>query len=137
MKLAYDNVVLRFSTFTTAVKHRVFYFHYAAFFHGQTVQIDGHRKDVGSMFPAKSSTAHMTAMNPGTWLLNCLVNDHYSAGMSALFNVTNCPGKTVPSSRPLDGKTRKYFIAAEELVWDYAPSGLDNFNGGNLTSEDG
>ncbi|CAB4018123.1 hephaestin isoform X1, partial [Paramuricea clavata] len=109
---------------------------HTAFFHGQTVQIDGHRKDVGSMFPAKSSTAHMTAMNPGTWLLNCLVNDHYSAGMSALFNVTNCPGKTVPSTKPLDGKTRKYFIAAEEVVWDYAPSGLDNFNGGNLTSED-
>ena len=111
------------------------YFQILAFFHGQTVEIDGHRKDVGSMLPAKSSTAHMTAMKPGVWLLNCLVNDHYSAGMSALFNVTNCE-KNFPKSDPLSGKTRKYFIAAEEVIWDYAPSGLDNFNGGNLTSED-
>ena len=87
------------------------------------------------MFPARSSTAHMTARNPGTWLLNCLVNDHYSAGMSAFFNVTNCPGKSV-SDKALDGKKREYFIAAEEVIWDYAPTGLDNFNGGNLTSED-
>jgi hypothetical protein len=113
-----------------------FKFHFPAFFHGQTFLIDGHRKDVGSMFPARSSTAHMTAMNPGTWLLNCLVNDHYSAGMSALFNVTNCPGKTPPTSKQLDGQTREYFIAAEEVIWDYAPSGWDRFNGGNLTSED-
>ncbi|XP_028411443.1 hephaestin-like protein [Dendronephthya gigantea] len=108
---------------------------HTAFFHGQTVQIDGHRKDVGSMFPARSSTAHMTAIKPGVWLFNCLVNDHYSAGMSALFNVTNCE-KNYPGREALSGKTRKYFIAAEEVIWDYAPSGMDNFNGGNLTSED-
>jgi ceruloplasmin len=78
----------------------------------------------------------MTAMNPGTWLLNCLVNDHYSAGMSALFNVTNCAGKPPPTSKQLDGQTLEYFIAAEEVIWDYAPSGWDRFNGGNLTSED-
>ena len=88
------------------------------------------------MFPARSSTGHMIASNPGTWLLNCLVNDHYSAGMSALYNVTNCAGTNVPNDKPLDGKTREYFIAAEEVIWDYAPTGLDNFNGGNLTSED-
>lgn len=99
------------------------------------MQIDGHRKDVSSMFPAKSSTAHMTASNPGIWLLNCLVNDHYSAGMSALFNVSNCPQKSFTENKNLDGVTRKYFITAEEVIWDYAPSGLDKFNGGNLTDQ--
>ena len=57
-------------------------------------------------------------------------------GMTALFNVTSCPGKTAPEIKPVQGKTRKYFIAAEETLWDYAPSGMDKFNGGNLTSED-
>ena len=37
----------------------------------------------------------------------------------------------------LGGKTREYFIAAEEKLWDYAPSGMDNFNGGSLTDENG
>lgn len=78
----------------------------------------------------------MTARNPGKWLLNCLVNDHYSAGMSAFFNVQKCSGQSETTAPPLEGKTRQYFIAAEETLWNYAPSGLDQFNGGTLTSED-
>ena len=109
-----------------------------AYFHGHTVKIDGHRKDVASVFPAKSLIAHMTAWNPGKWLLNCLVNDHYAAGMSAVFNVTKCGSKkSAPTMQALGGKTREYFIAAEEKLWDYAPSRMDNFNGGSLTDENG
>jgi ceruloplasmin len=78
----------------------------------------------------------MTAWNPGKWLLRCLVNHHYLSGMTALFNVTSCPGKTLPEVKPAQGKTREYFIVTEETLWDYAPSGTDNFNGGSLTSED-
>ncbi len=57
--------------------------------------------------------------------------------MTALFNVSNsCRGKNAPKVNPVQGKTREYFIAAEDTLWDYAPSGMDNFNGGNLTSAD-
>ena len=105
-------------------------------FQGHTIKVDGHRTVKDAVFPARSTTAHMTAWNPGKWLLRCLVNHHYMSGMTALFNVTSCPGKTAPEIEPVQGKTRKYFIGAEETVWDYAPSGMDKFNGGNLTSGD-
>ena len=98
--------------------------------------MDGHRTIKDSVFPAKSSTAHMTALNPGTWLLRCLVNKHTMYGMSAFFTVNTCPGRSQPEMKPMGGETREYFIAAEEVLWNYAPSGLDNFNGGNLTNED-
>ena len=106
-------------------------------FHGHTITVDGHRTVQDSVFPAGSSTAHMTAWNPGKWLMRCLVTHHYRSGMTALFNVNPCSGNTVPEVKPVQGKTREYFLAAEEGLWDYAPSGLDNFNGGSLTSEHG
>ncbi|XP_028410186.1 hephaestin-like protein [Dendronephthya gigantea] len=105
-------------------------------FHGHTVRVDGHRSVKDAVFPARSSTAHMTAWNPGKWLLRCLVNKHYISGMTALFDVDWCPGKAVPAVEPARGKTREYFITAEETLWDYAPSGMDKFNGGNLASKD-
>jgi hypothetical protein len=48
---------------------------------------------------------------------------------------TSCPqldGK-LPSSTPSDfhfsGNVRRYYIAAEEFEWDYAPTGWDNWLG--------
>lgn len=70
-------------------------------------------------------------------MLNCLVNnDHYNNGMYALFNVTKCDGK--PSHVPTvsGGKTRTYFIAANEVVWDYGPTGMNNMEGQKLTKPD-
>lgn len=50
--------------------------------------------------------------------------------MQAFFDVTTC-GKTQPKET-LNGITRKYYIAAEEVEWDYAPSGLNKYDGGTL-----
>lgn len=98
--------------------------------------MDGHRKDVASLLPATFVGATMTAMNPGTWMLNCLVNDHYNAGMYALFNVTKCDGKTGLVPTVSGGKTRTYYIAANEVQWNYGPSGMNNMDGENLTKPD-
>jgi manganese oxidase len=35
----------------------------------------------------------------------------------------------VPSAADAEGKTRTYYIAADEVEWDYAPSGLDQMTG--------
>lgn len=34
-----------------------------------------------------------------------------------------------PSGFAFSGNVRKYYIAAEEVVWDYAPTGWDNWLG--------
>lgn len=109
---------------------------HTAYFHGQSFKVDGHRKDVASLLPATFVTASMTSMNPGTWMLNCLVNDHYNAGMYALFNVTKCDGKTGHVPTVSGGKTRTYYIAANEVQWNYGPSGMNNMDGESLTKPD-
>jgi hephaestin len=56
--------------------------------HGNTVLIDGHRKDVTELFPATLEVADMKPDDPGTWLYHCHVGDHITAGMLALYTVS-------------------------------------------------
>ncbi|XP_022788227.1 hephaestin-like protein [Stylophora pistillata] len=109
---------------------------HTAYFHGQSFIIDGHRKDVASLLPATFVTASMKALNPGTWMLNCLVNDHYNAGMYALYHVTKCNGKSNYVPTVSGGKTRTYYIAANEVPWNYGPTGMNNMDGQSLTKPD-
>ncbi|KFV05044.1 Hephaestin, partial [Tauraco erythrolophus] len=104
---------------------------HTAYFHGETLNIRGHRTDVASLFPATFVTADMIPSNPGRWLLSCQVNDHIQAGMGALYEVRPC-SRQAPAST-LEGKVRKYYIAAKELQWDYGPSGLDQSSGKRLS----
>uniref|UniRef100_A0A8C3P1A9 ferroxidase n=1 Tax=Cyanoderma ruficeps TaxID=181631 RepID=A0A8C3P1A9_9PASS len=91
----------------------------------------GHRTNVASLFPATFVTADMIPRNPGRWLLSCQVNDHIQAGMGALYEVRPCSRQAAAPS--LDGRVRKYFIAAKEVQWDYGPSGLNRISGKQLS----
>uniref|UniRef100_A0A670Y626 ferroxidase n=1 Tax=Pseudonaja textilis TaxID=8673 RepID=A0A670Y626_PSETE len=85
----------------------------------------GCRTDVISLFSATFLTAGMVAQNVGTWLVNCAVNRHMPGKQ---FNKQqyecNC------------GHKRKYFIAAERILWDYGPGGIDTFTGQPLNATD-
>ncbi|XP_028443548.1 ceruloplasmin-like [Perca flavescens] len=89
-------------------------------FNGQILTLQNHHTDTVSLFPASSTTAEMMADNPGNWLLTCNVNDHFMAGMQAIFEIKKC-FPNVHKPRP-HGELRPFFIAAEEEVWDYAPT---------------
>uniref|UniRef100_A0A3B4B1Y7 ferroxidase n=1 Tax=Periophthalmus magnuspinnatus TaxID=409849 RepID=A0A3B4B1Y7_9GOBI len=89
-------------------------------FHGQVLTVQNHHTDTVSLFPASTAVAEMDADNTGNWLLSCNVNDHLMAGMQALFEIKKC-FPNVHKPRP-HGETREIFIAAEEEVWDYAPT---------------
>jgi FtsP/CotA-like multicopper oxidase with cupredoxin domain len=56
--------------------------------HGNTLLIDGHRKDVTELFPATLEADDMIPDDPGTWLFHCHVGDHITAGMLALYTVS-------------------------------------------------
>uniref|UniRef100_A0A8C4QM48 Plastocyanin-like domain-containing protein n=1 Tax=Eptatretus burgeri TaxID=7764 RepID=A0A8C4QM48_EPTBU len=101
---------------------------HSAFFHGATLVSKYHRVDNINLFPATFVTAHQKPVKPGTWLLSCNINDHILAGMQALYHVNNCGWKV--SAEPVGGgKQREYFIAAQEVIWNYGPGGINNFNG--------
>ncbi|XP_072514290.1 ferroxidase HEPHL1 [Salminus brasiliensis] len=104
---------------------------HSAYFHGHTLLMHGHRVDAVSLFPATFLTAEMTPYTTGTWLLNCQVNSHIQDGMQALFRVSPC-GLQGDSVAPLNGKVKEYFIAAEIVHWNYAPSGLDTLTNVSL-----
>lgn len=55
--------------------------------HGQTATVMGMRTDVVNLLPASMGVGEMQPDNPGTWLYHCHVNDHLTAGMTAVFNV--------------------------------------------------
>lgn len=57
---------------------------HSAYFHGQTLLIDGHRFDTVSLFPATFMTALMEPLTIGRWMLSCQVNSHIQGRLSAL-----------------------------------------------------
>ncbi|KAM4047114.1 ferroxidase HEPHL1 [Anomaloglossus baeobatrachus] len=97
---------------------------HSAFFYGHTVTNQGHRTDVINLFPATFVTVEMTPSTPGSWMLSCQVNDHIQAGMMGLYNVGTCGHP--PTALTFDN-VKKYFIAAEKIMWNYAPNNYDRF----------
>lgn len=53
-------------------------------------------------------------------------------GMKAFMNVHQCGRPKPPIEQSLTGRVRRYYIAVEEVEWDYAPSGTNLYHGGRL-----
>ncbi|RXM94876.1 Hephaestin-like protein 1 [Acipenser ruthenus] len=87
----------------------------------------GHRSDVISLYPATFVTSEMITQNVGKWMLSCQVNDHIQAGMQALYQVSECNAGV--HKTPSTGKERKYYIAAESVLWNYGPLGYSTYDG--------
>ncbi|KAL4232107.1 hypothetical protein ACF0H5_009683 [Mactra antiquata] len=102
--------------------------------YGQTFTIRNHRTDSASIYPAKFVTANTVPINVGTWLLVCRNNEHLHDGMTAFYNVTQCNVDILDTPA---GKRRRFFIAAEEVNWNYMPGGQDLFSIGNVEMDHG
>ncbi|RXN25752.1 hephaestin 1 [Labeo rohita] len=107
---------------------------HSAYFHGHTLMDRMHRTDVLSLFPATFVTATMIPRTEGKWLLSCQVNDHVQAGMQSFYEVSACGSSASPTETP--GKERRFYIAAEEMIWDYAQSGMNYMTNASLTEAD-
>lgn len=62
----------------------------------------------------------MSVLPSGVFNVECMVADHYTAGMRQHYMVNECGNISVkqsPASRIVT-----YFIAAEEIDWNYSPS---------------
>ncbi|XP_063286765.1 ferroxidase HEPHL1 [Pelobates fuscus] len=106
---------------------------HSAYFYGHTVTNQGHRTDVINLFPATFVTVEMRPSTPGKWMLSCQVNDHIQAGMLGLYNVSTC-GKDIVS--PSTGTVKKYYVAAELVLWNYGPTNYNTFTGDLLNETD-
>jgi FtsP/CotA-like multicopper oxidase with cupredoxin domain len=63
-----------------------FEFH-APHWHGNVVDVNHMRTDVGALLPMGMFVADMTPDNPGKWLFHCHVSAHLRAGMQAFYTV--------------------------------------------------
>ena len=70
---------------------------------------------------------YMTPDNPGEWKIICQTTSHLTGGMESKYTVRENCGKTV--SQQVQDTVRRYYIAAIEETWDYAPSGKDILGG--------
>lgn len=53
-----------------------------------------------------------------------------SDGMKVLLTVNRCSNVTQTES--LSGNVRRFYLAAETVEWNYAPSGINKLNGSRL-----
>ncbi|NXF60181.1 HPHL1 protein, partial [Ciccaba nigrolineata] len=87
-------------------------------FQGNTIDLRGTTRDGLALFPHLSGTALMQPDRVGTFKVVCRTFDHFVGGMKHLYEVSSCRNTT--QTQQQHGAMRLYYIAAEEVEWDYA-----------------
>ncbi|KAM5237485.1 coagulation factor V [Ctenodactylus gundi] len=95
-------------------------------FNGQILEQNHHKISTITLVSATSTTANMTVGPEGKWLISSLIPRQLQAGMQASIDIKNCAKKTRSPQKLTRDQRRhmrrwEYFIAAEEVIWDYAP----------------
>ncbi|XP_038250634.1 coagulation factor V-like [Dermochelys coriacea] len=95
-------------------------------FNGQVLEQNCRKVSTVSLVGGASTTANMIVSQKGRWLISSLVQKHLQAGMHGYLNIKECAGKDVFKKKLSFKELRmikdwEYFIAAEEITWDYAP----------------
>ncbi|XP_047560951.1 coagulation factor V isoform X3 [Lutra lutra] len=95
-------------------------------FNGQVLEQNHHKISAITLVSATSTTANMTMSPEGKWIISSLIPRHFQAGMQAHIDIKNCAKKTRNPKKLTRDQRRhmkrwEYFIAAEEVIWDYAP----------------
>uniref|UniRef100_A0A1W7RAF4 Hephaestin-like protein n=1 Tax=Hadrurus spadix TaxID=141984 RepID=A0A1W7RAF4_9SCOR len=109
---------------------------HTVYFHGQTFKQYGIYRDTLALFPSTHHTAIMVADHVGEWELECKTVDHHIAGMRALYEITGTDGNQSPGQVMGSGRIRRYYLAAVEKEWNYAPHDLHLITGENVTDNE-
>uniref|UniRef100_G3P3P6 Coagulation factor V n=1 Tax=Gasterosteus aculeatus aculeatus TaxID=481459 RepID=G3P3P6_GASAC len=94
---------------------------------GQVLRQTGHKVSSVGLISGSTATAGMVALHAGRWLLSSHTVKHMEAGMHGFVDVKQCDGFKAPKRRMTVAEKRHskvwtYYIAAEEITWDYAPN---------------
>jgi hypothetical protein len=105
------------------------------------------------MLPFSSVSVDMQPDTVGIWLLHCHVTHHMHTGMVTTYTVASTASQFANGAHPTasqlaiggsvdsantvsaDGAVRKYYVACEEVEWDYAPTGLNGLLGQPLNDD--
>ncbi|XP_058476880.1 coagulation factor V [Solea solea] len=94
---------------------------------GQVLQQNGRKMSSVGLISGSTATASMVAVHPGRWMLSSHTSKHIEAGMHAFVDVKSCddfeaPRRRMTMAQKRESRQWQYFIAAEEIFWDYAPN---------------
>uniref|UniRef100_A0A4W6EAV3 ferroxidase n=1 Tax=Lates calcarifer TaxID=8187 RepID=A0A4W6EAV3_LATCA len=94
---------------------------------GQVLQQNGHKVSSVGLISGSTATASMVAVHTGRWLLSSHIFKHIEAGMQGFVEVKKCdefkaPRRWMTVEQKRHSREWIYYIAAEEIVWDYAPN---------------
>ncbi|XP_041663458.1 coagulation factor V [Cheilinus undulatus] len=93
---------------------------------GQVLEHMGHKVSSVGLISGSTTTVSMKPLHTGRWLMSSHTTKHMEAGMHGYLDVKTCEGFKAPK-RTLTYLQRRhmrewtYYIAAEEITWDYAP----------------
>ncbi|XP_006902428.1 PREDICTED: hephaestin-like protein 1 [Elephantulus edwardii] len=93
---------------------------HGVYFQGNTIHLRGTHRDTLALFPHISTTAFMQPDRAGIFRVFCSTMHHFNKGMDQIYEVNSCSNKD-PSEQPY-GMIRTFYVAAEEVEWDYAPN---------------
>nr|XP_057938857.1 coagulation factor V isoform X2 [Doryrhamphus excisus] len=100
---------------------------------GQVLQQMGHKVSSLGLISGSSATVSMVPVHTGRWMLSSHVLKHIEMGMHAFVDVKKCdafkaPKRVLTRQQRLDSREWTYYIAAEEVFWDYAPEMPDHID---------
>uniref|UniRef100_A0A8C6X341 Plastocyanin-like domain-containing protein n=1 Tax=Naja naja TaxID=35670 RepID=A0A8C6X341_NAJNA len=100
---------------------------FSVHFNGQTLEQNHYKVSTINLVGGASVTANMSVSRTGKWLISSLVAKHLQGKVIFLNTLRKL---SIKELRMI--KSWEYFIAAEEITWDYAPEiptqYLDNFS---------
>ena len=91
---------------------------------GHSFLTRGERKAQLNLMPGDAQEGDIWPV-AGTWAVYCQTNDHIAGGMIGQVEVQPNALDDPLQVTPRTGRTRHYYIQAEEVVWDYGITGLD------------
>uniref|UniRef100_A0A4W5KFQ9 ferroxidase n=1 Tax=Hucho hucho TaxID=62062 RepID=A0A4W5KFQ9_9TELE len=89
---------------------------------GQVLQQAAHRVSSVGLIAGTATSANMTAFNTGRWLLSSHTSKHLEGTCQWLDDGFNPPKRKLTIKQKRESQEWTYYIAAEEVVWDYAPN---------------
>ncbi|ESP00401.1 hypothetical protein LOTGIDRAFT_140833 [Lottia gigantea] len=103
---------------------------HSIYFHGVDFEFYKTTRDTLRLFPGTTATLQTVVTKPGTWAIACRNNFHFTRGMTAYYNVKDCGGFYQTLKKPfMPRHTRRYFIGAVEVLWEYAPEKFSPITG--------
>ncbi|KAK9969463.1 hypothetical protein ABG768_027638 [Culter alburnus] len=107
---------------------------FSVHFNGQVLLHDGHKTSTVGIISGTATSASMTGLHPGRWLFSSHISRHLEAGLHGYLNIKTCDEYTAPKRRltiqqKQESQEWTYYIAAEEIIWDYAPNMPENMDG--------